>query len=568
MRDEVRHQALSAKGFLSEAEGMRLFELAAEASQHAPCLEVGSYCGKSTLFLAEGCRVSGRYPLFAVDHHRGSEEQQPGQSYFDPDLFDADEGVLDTLGPFMRNIRRAGLTQWVVPVVADSRRLSRYWPQAKLSLVFIDGGHSEDDAFADYHGWSPHVIAGGYLCIHDVFADATQGGRAPYHVLQDARASGLWEDVGQVETLAVLKRRDAPDAETPHHTSRAAAIPLRSARHLGTFPRVRTDAWVMIGQDGGQSIELGDDTLFVFSDTLIAPLRNSHLGRYATRAVPTQPNRQGIFLANSAGVASPTNLRHALAELRYYTDDNGLPREIVRPTKAEREAGIRFWPEHGVLVDGRVYLYYLGVQTVDPRSKWGFRNLGAGLAILDRETGESIRVRREGEWCLWNAGSEDLHFGVQVLRERDDIYVFASVRRDVVCDAYLARVKASEITDPTAYEYLESPRPTWSRDREAAVSLGPSSGDYSVSFNPYLGKYLMVYVDGFDKTLKLRTADRLHGSYSAPVTIVAVPHEPASELIYLGFEHPRFRERDGETIYVSYCQPHFTANSLIALRFR
>src|SRR5262249_38463560 len=346
MRGEVRHQAVSATGFLSEAEGMRLFELAAEASQHAPCLEVGSYCGKSTLFLAEGCRVSGRYPLFAVDHHRGSEEQQPGQSYFDPDLFDADEGVLDTLGPFMRNIRRAGLTQWVVPVVADSRRLSRYWPQAKLSLVFIDGGHSEDDAFADYHGWSPHVIAGGYLCIHDVFADATQGGRAPYHVLQDARASGLWEDVGQVETLAVLKRRDAPDAETPHHTSRAAAIPLRSARHLGTFPRVRTDAWVMIGQDGGQSIELGDDTLFVFSDTLIAPLRNSHLGRYATRAVPTQPNRQGIFLANSAGVASPTNLRHALAELRYYTDDNGLPREIVRPTKAEREAGIRFWPEH------------------------------------------------------------------------------------------------------------------------------------------------------------------------------------------------------------------------------
>jgi MMP 1-O-methyltransferase len=207
VREEVRRIALEAKGFLDEAEGMRLYELAAVASLSGPCLEIGSYCGKSTLFLGEGCREAGRHPLFTVDHHRGSEEQQPGEAYFDPDLYDAEEGGMTTHQWLMRAIRRAGLEDWIIPVIAESTRLGRYWPSPALSLVFIDGGHTEAAAFGDYHTWSHRIRTGGYLCIHDVFPDPADGGRAPYLLLQHARSTDRWDDVGMVKTLAVLRRR-------------------------------------------------------------------------------------------------------------------------------------------------------------------------------------------------------------------------------------------------------------------------------------------------------------------------------------------------------------------------
>lgn len=207
MREEVRRIALEAKGFLGDAEGMRLYELARWSSRSAPCVEIGSYCGKSGLYLGEGCRETGRYPLFTIDHHRGSAEQQPGEDYFDPALWDARGGSATTLQQLTRNIRRAGLDDWVIPMVAESRAVGRHWPDATLSLVFIDGGHSEEDAMADYCTWGRCVRPGGYLCVHDVFPNPADGGQAPYHILCEARATGAWDHEETVETLAILRRR-------------------------------------------------------------------------------------------------------------------------------------------------------------------------------------------------------------------------------------------------------------------------------------------------------------------------------------------------------------------------
>jgi MMP 1-O-methyltransferase len=207
MRDEVRRIALEAKGFLAEREGLRLYELARGSSSNGSCLEIGSYCGKSALFLGEGCRETGRHPLFTVDHHRGSAEQQPGELYFDAELYDEREQAMTTLPGLMRNIRLARLEDWVIPVVAESTVLGRHWPEESLSLLFLDGGHSESDAFGDYRTWSRCVRPDGYLCIHDVFPDENDGGQAPYRVLCEARSAGTWEYEGMVETLAVLRRR-------------------------------------------------------------------------------------------------------------------------------------------------------------------------------------------------------------------------------------------------------------------------------------------------------------------------------------------------------------------------
>jgi MMP 1-O-methyltransferase len=194
----------SVKGFLDPQEGERLFELALDASRFGPCLEVGSYCGKSTLYLGTACRERGQL-LYAVDHHRGSEEHQPGEEYHDPDLLDGASGRIDSFRIFRDTLARAGLEGSVVPVVAASAEAARHW-LTPLSLVFIDGGHSREAALTDYRSWACHVRPGGYLAIHDLFPDPADGGQAPYEIYRLALASGLFAALETTRTLGVLRR--------------------------------------------------------------------------------------------------------------------------------------------------------------------------------------------------------------------------------------------------------------------------------------------------------------------------------------------------------------------------
>jgi predicted O-methyltransferase YrrM len=192
------------KGFLAADEAQALYERALQASTAGAVLEIGSYCGKSTIYLGLACKRNNS-TVFALDHHRGSEEHQRGEFFHDPELFDDDEGVMDSFREFRRNIHQAGLDGVVVPVVAGSEVAARHW-QTPLAMVFIDGGHSLDAALIDYRCWMPHLMRGGVLAIHDLFADAHAGGQAPYAVYRMALASGLFESLGQVNSLGLLRR--------------------------------------------------------------------------------------------------------------------------------------------------------------------------------------------------------------------------------------------------------------------------------------------------------------------------------------------------------------------------
>ena len=192
------------KGFLADAEATALYEAAASVSGLGPVLEIGSYCGKSTICLGLACQQQNSL-LFAVDHHRGSEEHQPGELYHDPELYDAGEKSFDSFREFRRNIGRAGLEESVVPIVAGSAQTARYW-QTPLAMVFIDGGHSLEAALTDYRCWAGHLLRGGILAIHDIFPDPEMGGQAPYTIYRMALESGLFELIEQVETLALLRR--------------------------------------------------------------------------------------------------------------------------------------------------------------------------------------------------------------------------------------------------------------------------------------------------------------------------------------------------------------------------
>ncbi|MFD7259784.1 class I SAM-dependent methyltransferase [Streptomyces sp. NPDC059874] len=195
----------AAKGFMPVGEGLALYAAATEAAALGlPLLEVGTYCGRSTILLADAAREAG-VAAITVDHHRGSEEQQPGWEYHDPTVVDPEIGLMDTLPTFRRTLHRAGLEEHVIAIVGRSPQVAAAWG-GPLGLVFIDGGHTDEHATGDYEGWAPHVAVGGTLVIHDVFPDPADGGQAPYRIYLRALASGAFEEVSVTDSLRVLRR--------------------------------------------------------------------------------------------------------------------------------------------------------------------------------------------------------------------------------------------------------------------------------------------------------------------------------------------------------------------------
>ncbi|WP_129843865.1 class I SAM-dependent methyltransferase [Streptomyces sp. RFCAC02] len=199
----------AAKGFMPPGEDAALYAAARDAARLGlPLLEIGTYCGKSTLLLADAARAAGTV-VVTVDHHRGSEEQQPGEEYHDEDLLDAaDRARMDTLPEFRRTIAAAGLEDHVIAVVGRSARAAAALG-GRFGLVFVDGGHTDAAATADYEGWAPKLAVGGLLVIHDVFPDPADGGRAPYRIWRRAVDSGAFEEAGGRASLRVLRRTGA-----------------------------------------------------------------------------------------------------------------------------------------------------------------------------------------------------------------------------------------------------------------------------------------------------------------------------------------------------------------------
>ena len=192
------------KGFLLEAEGESLYLAAKNYSKQGPCLEIGSYCGKSAVYLGSAVKENNQL-LYSIDHHKGSEEQQPGEEFFDPDLLDETGKNINTLPFFLDTIDKAGLKEIVIPIVSTSVEASMVWSKP-LAMVFIDGGHSEKAANEDYDAWNPHIIPGGLLAIHDVFPNPEDGGRPPFNIYTKAKESGLYKEVDMIGSLALLEK--------------------------------------------------------------------------------------------------------------------------------------------------------------------------------------------------------------------------------------------------------------------------------------------------------------------------------------------------------------------------
>jgi MMP 1-O-methyltransferase len=209
-REELITLARATRGFMPEDEGAALYDAALRAGRafagaaQPVFVEIGAWCGKSTVYLGAAAEATGAL-LFSVDHHRGSEENQAGWEHHDADLVDPLDGRIDTLPHWRRTVATGRLETSVVGLVGDSPTVARAW-RTPLALCFIDGGHGEAPAWADYRGWAPHVAVGGWLAIHDVFEDPADGGRPPYELWCDAVSTGRWAPDGTTGSLRVLRR--------------------------------------------------------------------------------------------------------------------------------------------------------------------------------------------------------------------------------------------------------------------------------------------------------------------------------------------------------------------------
>ena len=206
-RSDLLDLADRVQGFMPRDEGLALFRYAlscGESTPRATWLEVGAWCGKSAVYLGAAAEETGSV-LYSLDHHHGSEENQSGWEHHDPSLVDPLDGRLNTLPTWQRTVADARLEESVIGLIGPSTVVAAHFCQP-LDLLFIDGGHGQMSAWADFEAWTPKVVADGLLMIHDVFEDPSDGGRPPYEIYLAALERGGFSDVASEGSLRVLRR--------------------------------------------------------------------------------------------------------------------------------------------------------------------------------------------------------------------------------------------------------------------------------------------------------------------------------------------------------------------------
>ena len=188
------------KGFMPAHEGEALTRWSQKFSKQGPLLEIGTFCGKSTIYICKGAEINNQN-VFTIDHHQGSEEHQLNQEYFDEEIYDFENNCVNTFPIFKKNMHEFKIKN-IIPIVADSNDVAQSW-STKLSLLFIDGSHSFKSANADYDNWEGFIKRSCALVIHDIFEDPTKGGQAPYEIYKRALNDGykLYE---RVDTIVCL----------------------------------------------------------------------------------------------------------------------------------------------------------------------------------------------------------------------------------------------------------------------------------------------------------------------------------------------------------------------------
>lgn len=188
------------KGFMPDHEGDALMKWSEKFSNLGPVMEIGTYCGKSTMYLSKGAYINNQN-VFTIDHHLGSEEHQINEEYFDEEIYDYTKKRVNTLPLLIKNINDLGGVN-IIPIISDSVKVSKSW-FTDLGMVFIDGGHSFESANNDFSSWESKILTGGSLVIHDIYENPLEGGQAPFEVYKKALQKN-YKEYERVDTIVCL----------------------------------------------------------------------------------------------------------------------------------------------------------------------------------------------------------------------------------------------------------------------------------------------------------------------------------------------------------------------------
>ena len=193
----------SVKGFLDHNEGILLYQMAKKYCFKTFAVEIGSYCGKSACYIGQACKENMTH-LVTIDHHRGSEEQQFGEQYFDPDEYDYKKERVDTLPSLLKNISKFKLDKSIKVMIEASKSASKKIKE-EIDLLFIDGSHTFESTRADYESWKEKIRVGGILAIHDIYDSELEGGQAPREIYEKALGENF-KLVKRVKSLVALEK--------------------------------------------------------------------------------------------------------------------------------------------------------------------------------------------------------------------------------------------------------------------------------------------------------------------------------------------------------------------------
>lgn len=191
-----QQRVASIEGWLHDLEGYCLFHLAGHGPGLGEIVEIGSYMGRSTAWLAAGTKTWAREKVTAIDHFQGSPEHQCGQPWESAAL--RQEG--SNFGQFMENLRRLELDDYVTPIVATSEQAAAQWKNP-VRLLFIDGDHSYEASKRDFELMAPFVIRQGIICFHDI--NAWPGVTRFYDELKQNTA---YREVASVVSIRVIQK--------------------------------------------------------------------------------------------------------------------------------------------------------------------------------------------------------------------------------------------------------------------------------------------------------------------------------------------------------------------------
>jgi predicted O-methyltransferase YrrM len=161
---ELLRRVNRLSGLITPRVGMELFRLAQDVSAGTSIVEIGSYRGKSTAFLAAGAPAS--VPIYAIDlwemldHREWCRYCNPG-----------------TLEQFRSQLDSVGFLHRVFAVQMFSAEAAAHYHGPPIGLLFIDGNHSKDACMTDFLSWEPLLAPGAVVAFDDLDTRGNPGVR-------------------------------------------------------------------------------------------------------------------------------------------------------------------------------------------------------------------------------------------------------------------------------------------------------------------------------------------------------------------------------------------------------